>query len=174
MGKKHYAGAILAILIALAACGGEYTPNEAEAEIIRNLERGNKISPIIKDTSVVDTVKFSTKFIELPDGKIIKEKKNFTLYKEVILIDKDTVFLDNPSMGYIVIKFPYNQIKKLPIFLGEGYIKVGEVKYLERLRNDVVNSYIIVKGDTKKVLLSKGVPSHKIPKIPQVGNTITW
>lgn len=174
MGKRYYAGAILALLIALAACGGEYTPSKEEAQIIESLEKGNKITPTVKDTAVVDTVKFSTKFIELPDGKIIKEKKNFTLYKEVILIDKDTVFLDNPSMGYIVIKFPYNQIKKLPVFIGEGFIRIGEVKYLERLRNDVGNSYTIIKGDTKKVLLSKGVPSNKIPKIPQVGQIITW
>ncbi len=172
MGKRYYAGAVLAIL-AFAACGGEYTPSKEETQIIESLEKGNKI-PVARDTAVVDTVKFSTKFIELPDGKIIKEKKNFTLYKEVILIDKDTVFLDNPSMGYIVIKFPYNQVKKLPIFIGEGFIKVGEVKYLERLRNDATNSYTIVKGDTKKVLISKGIPSHKIPKIPTKGTVITW
>ncbi len=173
MGKKYYAGAILAIL-AFAACGGEYTPSKEEAEIIQHLERGNKISPAKQDTSVFELV-FETDFILLPDGKIIKEKKGFKISDKFIIMDGDTISRDGQDMGYFVISFPYKQVKSFPINYTSGKVQLGDLLYSMSLpRHKVENSYTIIKGDTKKVLISKGVPSHKIPKVPQVGQIITW
>jgi hypothetical protein len=174
MAKKYCAGAILAILT-LAACGGEYTPSKEEAEIIQSLEKGNKITSTVKDTCC-QGAKFTTEFIALPEGRVIKEKKVFEIYDEFILIDGDTINRDG-DLGYIVIGFPYKQVKSFPVkYHGTGTIELGDLLYSMNLPRPVKsrNNYTIVKGDTRKVLLNKGIPSHKIPKVPQVGQIITW
>lgn len=130
---------------------------------------------MVKDTSVFTAIGFKTEFIQLPDGKVIKEQKEFEITDNFILIDGDTINRDGHDMGYIVIRFPYKQVKSFPIKYTSGSVQLGDWLYSINLpRHKVENSYTIVKGDTKKVLISKGVPVNKIPKIPQVGNIITW
>lgn len=168
--KACYAGAVLALFM-FSSCDRSPQVEQEEQRFLDSISGISKVKIIRPDTG--DVREIQTNFIY--DGRrLMKEAKQIKISPEVLIIGGDSIFLekkDKTLIGYTTVAFPYNTVTTYKVVVGEEQIKVGNFTYTTNLL-DQQNEYIIQKGDTRKVLMEKGIPENKIPRIPRVGDKI--
>lgn len=60
---------------------------------------------------------------------------------------------------------------------GDNYITIGPLTFYKgivRTGADTLRTYIIQQGDTRTVLIKKGLPERVVPQIPRIGEVIKY
>jgi hypothetical protein len=115
---------------------------------------------------------FESSFVEIKGHKS-KKKVVIILRDSSITIGTRTLVVSKKSNGIV---YAYDEgidgeIESYVIVLGDGYVSIGNTTFYSELP---MRQYTIRKGDTRKVLIKKGIPSKFITKTPQVGDTIYY
>lgn len=138
-----------------------------------------------KDTTTLPTVKAEPKKTEAFSGGTFEssfvETKGHTSKKKVIIVLRDssitigsrTLVVSKKADGIV---YAYDEgidgeIEPYVIILGKGYVSIGNTTFYSELP---MREYVVKKGDTKKVLMKKGIPPKFITKTPQVGDVIYY
>lgn len=129
-----------------------------------------------RSTVKVDNSKVITNFID--DGRLRKERKEFTFLNDRVIVNQDTIFVDSKKdstfVGYDVIDFPYKQVRPHTIKKTSNGVKIDNINYYVNLPLSRKKIHIIEAGQTRSKLLKLGIPEQYIPDIPTIGTKIEY
>lgn len=106
-------------------------------------------------------------------GKL--EKKDITVIvgEQTVTIGNKTLFISKKTNGgiYVYDENVLGEVTPYIVTIGDNYLSIGTATLYTELP---LTMYVIKKGDTRKVLVRKGIPESSLPSIPHIGDTIFY